>query len=197
MSVHISRFIWFYFLPVPVKFVPINSFCSFSLPCERRVETYGGNRNLLFKDGYGFSKISNTINAFQKDLDKQDRSRLGFSCLLFWWCSYAYNHLAPRLTQLCIKFIQLINVEVPTIVGILRYISMINLTSERLKARNFFTFRYFSFQEQLKFCAHLNWAWKMFNNIGTRLRCRKHHLPIKFWKTNSFDYLLIFILHHT
>ena len=33
----------------------------------------------------------------------------------------------------------------PTIVGILTFISMINTTSERLKARNFFIPRYFSF----------------------------------------------------
>ena len=40
-------------------------------------------------------------------------------------------------TQLSMKFILLINVKMPTIVGILTFISMIN-TSERLKARNFF-----------------------------------------------------------
>ena len=41
-------------------------------------------------------------------------------------------------TQLSSKFILLINVKVPTIVGILTLISMINTTSERLKARNLF-----------------------------------------------------------
>ena len=41
-------------------------------------------------------------------------------------------------TQLSTKFILLINVKMPTIVGILTFISMINTTSERLKARNFF-----------------------------------------------------------
>ena len=35
------------------------------------------------------------------------------------------------------KFILLINVKMPTIVGILTFISMINTASERLKARNF------------------------------------------------------------
>ena len=39
-------------------------------------------------------------------------------------CSYS--------TQLSTKFIQLINVKMPTIVGILTFISMINTTSERL-----------------------------------------------------------------
>ena len=59
-------------------------------------------------------------------------------------------------TQLSTKFILLINVEMPTIVGILTFISMINTTSERLRARNLFIYRYFSFYEQLKFCAQLS-----------------------------------------
>ena len=53
----------------------------------------------------------------------------------------------------------------PTIVGILTFISMINTTAERLKARNFFIWRYFSFNEQLKFHAQLSWAWKKFYNL--------------------------------
>ena len=63
-------------------------------------------------------------------------------------------------TQLSRKLILLINVKMPTIVGILTIISMINTTSERLEARNFFICRYFSFYEQLKFHAQLSWAWK-------------------------------------
>ena len=60
-------------------------------------------------------------------------------------------------TQLSTKFILLINVKMPTIVGIFTFISMIhvNTTSEVLKARNFFIGRYFSFYEQLKFRAQL------------------------------------------
>ena len=71
--------------------------------------------------------------------------------------SYRLRHL-PRgyklfscSTQLSAKFILLINVKMPTTVGILTFISMINTTSERLKARYFFICRYFSFYEQLKF----------------------------------------------
>ena len=71
--------------------------------------------------------------------------------------------LAPRLynflscsTQLSTKFILLINVKMPTIVGIVILISMINTTYERLKARNFFICRYFSLYEQLKFRAQLS-----------------------------------------
>ena len=61
-------------------------------------------------------------------------------------------------TQLSMKFILLINVKMPTIVGILTFISMINTTYESLKARNFFICRYLSFYEQLKFHAQLSWA---------------------------------------
>ena len=47
--------------------------------------------------------------------------------------------------QLSMKFILLINVKMPTIVGILTIISMINTTSSRLKARNFFICQYLIF----------------------------------------------------
>ena len=61
--------------------------------------------------------------------------------------------LFSNSTQLSMTFILLINVKMPSIVGILTLISMINTTSERLKARNFFICRYFSFYEQLEFGA--------------------------------------------
>ena len=61
-------------------------------------------------------------------------------------------------TQLSKKFILLMNVKVPTIVGILTFISRINTTPERIKSRNFFICRYFSFYEQLKFCAQMRGA---------------------------------------
>ena len=70
------------------------------------------------------------------------------------------EELAPEVvklfsysTQLIKEFILLINVKMPTVVGILSFISMINTTSERLKARHFFICWYFSFHEQLKFLA--------------------------------------------
>ena len=58
--------------------------------------------------------------------------------------------------QLSTKFILLINVKMPTNVGILTFISMMNTISEKLKARNFFICRYFSFYEQLKVHAQLS-----------------------------------------
>ena len=73
------------------------------------------------------------------------------------------SNLAPEIiklsscsTQLNTKLILLINVEMPTIVGTLTFISMINTTSEKLKARNFFICQYFSVYEQLKFRAQLS-----------------------------------------
>ena len=74
-------------------------------------------------------------------------------------------NLFPCSTQLSTKFILLINVKMPTIVGILTIISMINTTSERHDPRNFFICRYFSFNDQLKLCAHLSWAWNKFYNL--------------------------------
>ena len=71
-------------------------------------------------------------------------------------------------TQLSMKFILLINVKMPTIIGILTFISMKNTISERLKARNFFICRYFSFYEQLKFRSQLSWACNKFYNLGAR-----------------------------
>ena len=64
--------------------------------------------------------------------------------------------LFPCSNQLSINFIMLIKVKMPTIVGILTFISMICTTSERLKARYFFIYWYSSFYEQLKFRAQLS-----------------------------------------
>ena len=58
-------------------------------------------------------------------------------------------------TQLSMEFILLINVKMPTIVGILKFVSMINATSKSHKARNFFICCYFSFYEQRKFHVQL------------------------------------------
>ena len=56
-------------------------------------------------------------------------------------------------TQLSTNIILLIKVKVPTIVGILTYISMINTTSDRLlKARNFL------FVRMLVLCAVESWS---------------------------------------
>ena len=64
--------------------------------------------------------------------------------------------LFPCSTQMSTKFILLINVKMSTIDGIITFISMINTISERHKANNAFICQYFSFNEQLKFCAQLS-----------------------------------------
>ena len=61
-------------------------------------------------------------------------------------------------TQLSMKIILLINVKMPTIVGILTFISRINTSYESLKARKPRLFQRFSFYEQLKFYAQLSRA---------------------------------------
>ena len=68
----------------------------------------------------------------------------------------AVNKLFSCSTQLSTKFIVLINVEMPTMVGILTFISRINTTSNSLEARKVFIFLHFSFYEQLKFHAQLS-----------------------------------------
>ena len=65
-------------------------------------------------------------------------------------------NFCPCSTQLSINFIMLIKVKMPTIVGILTFISMINTSSERLKGRYFFIYLYFSFYEQFEFRAQLS-----------------------------------------
>ena len=62
----------------------------------------------------------------------------------------------PCSTQLSTKFILLINVKMPTIVGILTVISRINTTSESFKARKIIIFHHFTSYEQLKFHAQFS-----------------------------------------
>ena len=61
--------------------------------------------------------------------------------------------MSPSSIQMSMIYILLINVKVPTIVDILRFISRVNTTSKNLKARKMYTFPDFSFYEQLKFHA--------------------------------------------
>ena len=63
-------------------------------------------------------------------------------------------------TQLRSKFIRLINVKMPTLVGILTFISRINDWLLWFKPEISIDFGYFSIREQLKFHAPLSWEWK-------------------------------------
>ena len=67
--------------------------------------------------------------------------------------------------QLSMNFSLLINVKMPTIVGILTFISMINTTALHLKARKFFIFPHFSSYDLLNLHAHLSCARKKFYNL--------------------------------
>ena len=67
---------------------------------------------------------------------------------------------------------------------------MINTTSERLKAINFFICQYFSFYEQLKFRAQFSWAQKKFHNLGSGsiVTCYAHSVD------SDSDYFVGFIM---
>ena len=75
-------------------------------------------------------------------------------------------------TQLSMKFIMLIYVKMPTIVGILTFSGMINTTPESLKARKILIFQHISSYGQLKFHAQWSWAWKSFITSGPGLKQR-------------------------
>ena len=66
--------------------------------------------------------------------------------------------------QLSTKFILLINVKMPTIVGIVTFISMINTPSERPKVRHFFICQNLDFKAVvlllLNFCLSLLPFWE-------------------------------------
>ena len=64
--------------------------------------------------------------------------------------------LISKSTQLSTKLILPINVKMPTIIGILTFMSIINTTLEKLKARNVFICRYLSFYEEFKFRVQLS-----------------------------------------
>ena len=57
------------------------------------------------------------------------------------------NVKMPTIVDILTFIIMLINVKVPTIVGILTFMSMINTTSESLKARKVYIFQHFKFCE--------------------------------------------------
>ena len=97
------------------------------------------------------------------------------SIFLFIWTNRTLQIPGPEIiklfscsTQLSTTFILLINVKMPTIVGILTFISRINTASERLKARKISVFQHFSFYvSSAELCmkkgpvhSYLwNWAW--------------------------------------
>ena len=93
-------------------------------------------------------------NASTARINKEKNFKIKFQVILvFYWTIYrvmfyyiAWSSMVWSDTfSLSTKSILLINVKMPTIVGILTFISMIHTTSERFKAIHIFTCRYFSF----------------------------------------------------
>ena len=85
-------------------------------------------------------------------------------------------------THLSTKFILLINVKMPTVVGILTFISRINTISEGFKAIKIVIYHHFTFYEHLKFYAQLSRAQKKVYNLGAR-SCERCQNP---WASLSF-----------
>ena len=54
------------------------------------------------------------------------------------------------------QFIKLINVKMPTIVGILTFISLINTTSECLKQEKILIFQHFSIKNEILYSVQLS-----------------------------------------
>ena len=75
--------------------------------------------------------------------------------------------LFSNSTQLSTKFNLLINVKMPTIVGILTLISRINTAFENFKAFKIFIYKNYVY-EQLKFHTQLSWARKKYYILGAR-----------------------------
>ena len=86
---------------------------------------------------------------------------------LVYWPSYVSEVIKKiMLNSPEHEIIMLISVKMPTIVGILTLISMINTKSETLKACKICIFHHFTFYQQLKFHAQVSWAWKKLISVS-------------------------------
>ena len=68
-------------------------------------------------------------------------------------------------TQLSMNFFLLINIKMPSIVGILIFISRINFMLSSVVQEESFNGWYLIFSRQKKFHSQLSWAWKFFYNL--------------------------------
>ena len=86
-------------------------------------------------------------------------NKLGDNLRSDWVTEHIINTVQARVYKTCfhtpLKFFMLINVKMPTFVGILTFISILN-TFESLEASKDFIFQHLSFYEQLKFRAQLS-----------------------------------------
>ena len=125
-----------------VACLPANILCHENV--VRLLHLLGPDTTKFFKHTIDILKFW-TLVTQQKVLDKKCRPNIwpwGYKTFL---CS----------TQLNMKIL-LIGVKMPTIVGIITFISRINTSYESFKARNTYLFQHFSFYEQLKFYAQLS-----------------------------------------
>ena len=80
-------------------------------------------------------------------------------------------------TQLTMKFIMLINIKMPTTVGILTFISMKNTTSESFRVRKVFIFQHFCFYKQMK--SHAPFSMNKVSNLGAKATSSSNYVKIK------------------
>ena len=64
------------------------------------------------------------------------------------------------------KFFLLINVEIPTIVGISTFVSRKNSNQDSSEPEKYLISWYFYTYKHLKFVSQLSWAWKSFIILG-------------------------------
>ena len=76
--------------------------------------------------------------------------KIGSGVIIFVLCSFSVKFVMLIITEMS-TIILLINVKMPTIVGILIFMSSANTTSECFKQEKSVNFQYFTFYEQLKF----------------------------------------------
>ena len=81
-------------------------------------------------------------------------------------------------TQLSMKFFLLINIKMPTIVGILIFISRKNFMLSYALQKKSLNWWYLIFHKRNRFHSQLSWAWKKFYNLRACLDFFSNSLPL-------------------
>ena len=113
----------------------------------------------------------NTLNLNNFIISKSDPNHWYFKAfrnILITWTGPEIIKLLSCSTQPSMKFFLLINVKMPTIVGILTFMSGKNSILGLSEPEKCWISWYFHTCEQLNFYAQLSWAWKKFYNLGPR-----------------------------
>ena len=99
-------------------------------------------------------------------------------------------------TLLSLKFFLLINVKMPTIVGILTFMSRENSILGVSETEKCWISWYFYIYEHLKFHAQLSsWAWKKFYNLGPWSGTVFCGSPISLWKLIWYRLIINCLVH--